>query len=220
MSLRRRQLNWYNGISWSSLPQPTVDSTFSLETFLECHPTALTAPDLALCQAWFAQSYIQLPPVRWQWRINVVTLTTAGPGGCRRRSIKDGMQRYDSTLVGDDLPLFYSDANRGMVAAKDFVLINELSAHPQHKQRCELIVSTFLSLSLTSHPLCCVLFCSYHSGVRLFRFSNSSVETVMGGPNRPLDSVVGPRTSTRTSACRFVVCLCDAHPFLRCVLCV
>ena len=129
--LRCRQWDFPSAVVWSPLPQPTVESTFYLDTVLQCHPTALSAPDLAACQAWFAQTYIQMPTVRWQWRINVVTLTTAGPGGCRRKSIQDGIQRYEDTLLGDDLPLFYSDANRGMVAAKDFVLISELSVHTE-----------------------------------------------------------------------------------------
>lgn len=125
----------------TNMPTPTVDATFSIDTVLECHPTLLSAADYALCQTWFTENWSQMPQVRYQWRTNVVTLTAAGPGGCRRQSINDGVQRYEDTLVGNDLPLFYSQALRGMIVTKDFILVNERSEHRQARWPSTRLVS-------------------------------------------------------------------------------
>lgn len=148
-----RQWDYNGGSSWpSSMPRPTVDATFYIDTVLECHPTILSPADYALCQTWFAGTYSQLPQVRYQWRTSVVTLTAAGPGGCRRQSIKDGVQRYDETLLGDDLPLFYAQSNRGMVVTKDFILMNEGSEDTRWTNHAP----RFVTMSSCAALLACV----------------------------------------------------------------
>jgi len=115
-------------VSWPyALPTDAGEtiSTYSLRVESFGCDMVSTDPELPACQADLAAAWI--PPTslyRWQWRPASVVTTLAGPGGCATTGTRDGYQRPDAQLYGDDLPLIGSTIIR-LRASGDLVYLQD-----------------------------------------------------------------------------------------------
>jgi len=99
-------------ISWPySMPARTgnVVSAYSLTVDEFGCDSSLNSTETQACLAYIATAFVPTVALRkWQWRPASVTTTLAGPGGCSTPGIRNGVQRTDAQLYGDDLPLLGS----------------------------------------------------------------------------------------------------------------